>query len=83
MVETEGGSQPSRYPQWCSCIRERKRGTAQAQDAGISEDWKMSIVPRAVWETEAGNTWKDWGPGYTEMLSRSFEDFEAFGSGSE
>lgn len=28
-----------------------KRGTAQGQDAGISEDWKMSIVPRAVWET--------------------------------
>lgn len=66
LVKTEGGSQPSRYPQWCSCITERREDQLKVRMPGISEDWKMSIsiVPRAVWEREVGNTQKYWGPDY-------------------
>lgn len=66
MVKTEGGSQPSRYPQWYSCITERRDDQLKVRMPGISEDWKMSIVPRAVWEREVGNTQKYWGPDYIQ-----------------
>lgn len=45
------GRKPAKQISTVVFLYEGERGTAQGQDAGISEEWKMSIVPRAVWET--------------------------------
>jgi hypothetical protein len=45
---------------------ERKTKQLQVRMLRISHDMEMSIMPRAVWEREAGSTRKYWGWGGEE-----------------